>query len=161
MPEPAEPPAPIALAQPVPPAPEPQAPRELLQEKSGNYRSRSSNRRASPEFQDGRYGFESKDEMEVEVEEAQEQPPPPAMPRDDRNHEPRNERPDDRYLDDRRERYGYRPGYSRDTRPSRRDYDNRDNRYRNGNDNRRPTEPSRLYSDEMYSYPRSRGRGYR
>ena len=163
LPEPEPEPTVISnpLPQPVPIIPVETRSRELLSEKHSDYGSRATNeRRAEPEFQDGRYGFDTKEnDMEVDVDDRRKQPPSPPLPprRNDNHQQPRNERVDERYADDRRDRYGYRQGYSRDTRSNRRDYGSRDNRYRNGN--HRPAEPSRLYSDEMYSRPR--GNGYR
>ncbi|MCJ1327583.1 hypothetical protein MMC10_004254 [Thelotrema lepadinum] len=168
LPEPQPQPEPAAifnpLPQPVPSVLVKSSSRELLPEKHSDYDARTTTeRRAEPEFQDGRYGFESKeDNMEVDVDDRREQPAsPPHQPRrNDSHQQSRNERTSERYTDDRRDRYGYRPGYSRDTHSNRRDYggrDNNHNRYRNGN--HRPAEPNRLYSDEMYS--RSRGNGYR
>ena len=140
------------------------APRELLPEKKNDYGLHSVNdRRAEPEFQDGRYGFASKeDEMEMDVDD---QPAPSRIEsaRESRDDVRNSGRHEDRYVDDSRERYGYRQGYSRDTRSDRRDYESRNSHFRNGN--RRPGEPSHFYSPRLrsddYSNPGPRGHGYR
>ena len=91
-------------------------------------------RRAEPEFQDGRYGFDAQEEkMDIDVEER----------REDRREDRRDDRGDlGRGRDRGRGRDGGRGidlGRGRD--------------WGRGNDNRG------LYSDDLYS--RSRGRGYR
>ena len=102
-------------------------------------RSDRGRRRANPDIQDGRYGFETtEDKMEVDGD------VPPSAPRE-------TERPRDRHDLYRNEP----PGNGRDFR-----YDQpRGGYYDRGWDRGRPRDDRRLYSDGLYSRPH--GRGYR
>ena len=102
-------------------------------------RSDRGRRRADPEIQDGRYGFENtEDKMEVDGD------VPPVAPRESERLRDRH----DLYHDDR-----HRNG--RDFR-----YDQpRGGYYDRGWDRGRPRDDRRLYSDGIYSRPH--GRGYR
>lgn len=123
-----------------PPSSEPAYTEPSMKERS----TRETNGRyAEPEFQDGRYGFESREEkMDVDMEEKRE------LVRDNRRI--------DRYSARRDGRPGYGRGYQRDDRRDRDSY---------GRENGRPyggvaaPEPKRLYSDDLYS--NQRGRGFR
>ena len=96
-------------------------------------------RRADPDYQDGSYGFEPKeDRMDVDIDVARE------TPRNDRGIEHREERRDDR----RDARYSARKDMGRG-----RSYFDRDS---NGGQSRNN---QTLYSDDLY--PRPRGRGFR
>ncbi len=135
-------------------------------------------RRADPEFQDGSYGFDAREDvMDVEMDVPQSDAPvsdapqsdasrseAPRLdvprldtqrldaPRSDRRDDRRNDRGDGRRddrRDDRRDsRYDAPSGYGRG-----RSYIDRDR------DGGRPRNEQRLYSDNMY--PRPRGRGFR
>lgn len=106
-----------------------------------------SRKRADPEYQDGRYGFESKeDQMDVDTE-----APAPVIQREDHRENRRDDRRD------------ARQDYRRDERGGDRSYAPRDfgrGRYsQNDRGPGRPRDDRRLYSDNLY--PRSRGRGFR
>lgn len=99
-------------------------------------------RRADPEFQDGSYGFEAKDDtMDVDMD-----APAPAAPAPANVSAPRSDRRD--YRRDDRRAYEAPRDYGRG-----RSYYDRDR------DSGRPRNDQRLYSDDMY--PRPRGRGFR
>jgi hypothetical protein len=99
-------------------------------------------RRADPEFQDGSYGFDAKDDsIDVDMD-----APAPVTPAPANVSAPRSDRRDDR-RDDRR-------GYE-----APRDYGRGRSYYDRDRDSARPRHDQRLYSDDMY--PRPRGRGFR
>lgn len=106
-----------------------------------------SKRRADPQYQDGRYGFDStEDQMEVDTE------APVSVNRreehrDHRRDDRRDARQDDR-GDGRVNDRNYTPG----------DF-GRGRFYQGDRDSGRPRNDRRLYSDNLY--PRSRGRGFR
>ena len=149
---------------------EPGAPRvDLTRDPAPSYdtqreQSDRNRRRADPEFQDGSYGFDAReDAMDMDVPPSDAPPsdvPHSDAPRSDapRLDAPRSDRRDDRRdnprdgrRDDRRDaRYNPPNDYGRG-----RSYVDRD-RDRDGG---RPRNDQRLYSDNMY--PRSRGRGFR
>ena len=100
-------------------------------------------RRAEPEFQDGSFGFENKDEqMDVDMGVPDEPAPAPApvAPLGSYRPDRRDDRRDGRYEAPRDNGRG-RPYYDRDR------------------DGGRPRNDQRLYSDDLY--PRPRGRGFR
>ena len=113
-------------------------------------------KRAEPEFQDGSYGFNAKDDtMDVDIATPAPAPalvptpiPAPVLvaPAPANVSAPRSDRRDDR-RDDRR-------GYD-----APKDYGRGRSYYDRDRDSGRPRNDQRLYSDEMYSRPR--GRGYR
>lgn len=107
-------------------------------------------RRADPELQDGRYGFEAKeDQMDVDVEVLGSEPSRPDVPRTD---DTRSVRRDDRDRDRRDNRREVRYDAPRDGGRGRSYFD----RDRDGG---RARSDYRLHSDDMY--PRPRGRGFR
>lgn len=162
-----------ALAPPRKTPTEPRAPRgDLNRDPAPSYdtqreQSDRNRRRADPEFQDGSYGFDAKEDvMDVDMDAPRPDPPVSDVPQSDaprsdppRLDAPRSDRRDDR-RDDRRE------GRRDDRRDGRRDaqYDSPSD-YGRGRpyidrdrDHGRPRNDQRLYSDNMY--PRPRGRGF-
>lgn len=118
-------------------------------------------RRAEPEFQDGSYGFDDKndkdDTMDVDMDaQAQVQAPilapapAPTVPAPANVSAPRSDRREDRRDERRDDRRGYEAP---------RDYGRGRPYYDRDRDSGRPRNDQRLYSDDMYS--RSRGRGFR
>ena len=122
--------------QPTPPEPRLAQPAVAHAEHSYNGIATERNgRRAEPEFQDGSYGFEAREErMDIDVDER----------RDERRDKWRDDRRDDRPEDRRVERRDDRRIDPRELGRSR-DYGGR------GRDSRG------LYSDTLYSRPRGRG----
>ncbi|KAM0800017.1 hypothetical protein BDR22DRAFT_274493 [Usnea florida] len=125
-------------------------------------------RRAEPEFQDGSYGFDAREDvMDVDMDAPRSEAPVSEIPQSDAPHSdslrldaPRSDRRDDR-RDERRD------GRRDERRDERRDarYDAPNDYSRGGpyldrdRDRGRPRNDQRLYSDNMY--PRPRGRGFR
>ena len=125
-----------------PPAPERPQAREVIPQVARDQRPRDTDaRRADPEFQDGSYGFESRNEpidVDMEVDEADYE-----VRLDDYRNDRYNERP--------RDRRDYEPRYRASDRDTRADYRPQEkSRPGGGMENRR------LYSDDLYS---QRGRG--
>ena len=166
---PPPPPAPAPRKTPI----EPKAPRvDLTRDPAPSYdtqreQSDRNRRRADPEFQDGSYGFDAREDvMDVDMDaprsDAPVDVPQPDSSRSDppRTDPPRSERRDDR-RDDRRD--GRRDERRDDRRDARYDAPSDYGRGRPYNDRDRdrgrPRNDQRLYSDNMY--PRPRGRGFR
>ena len=102
-----------------------------------------SRRRAEPEFQDGSFGFEAKDnpmDVDMDVSEEPAPAPIPVAPLGSQRDDHRNDRRNGRY-DGLRDSGRGRSYYDRDR------------------DGGRPRNDQRLYSDDLY--PRPRGRGFR
>ncbi|KAL9073746.1 MAG: hypothetical protein Q9161_002784 [Pseudevernia consocians] len=138
-------------------------------------------RRADPEFQDGSYGFDAREDvMDVDMDVPRSDAPvsdapvsnaphfdasrsdPPRLdaPRSDRRDDRRNDHGDSRQVDRRDDRRDDRRNDRRDARydaPS--DYGRGRSYIDRDRDGGRPRNDQRLYSDSMY--PRSRGRGFR
>ena len=154
---------------------DPRAPRvDLTRDPAPSYdaqreQSDRNRRRADPEFQDGSYGFDVREDvMDVDMDAARSDPPVSEVPQSDASRSdatridpPRSDRRDDR-RDDHRDARGD------DRRDDRRDahYDSPNN-YGRGRpyndrdrDHGRPRNDQRLYSDNLYSRPRG-GRGFR
>ena len=150
---------------------EPRAPRvDLTRDPAPSYdiqreQSDRNRRRADPEFQDGSYGFDAREDvMDVDVDaprsdapvdvpnpESSRSDPPRTDPprserRDDRRDDRRDSRRDDRRDDRREPRYEPPTDYGRG-----RPYSDRDR------ERGRPRSDQRLYSDNMYQRPRGRG----
>ena len=157
---------------------EPKAPRvDLTRDPAPSYdtqreQSDRNRRRAEPEFQDGSYGFDAREDvMDVDMDAPRSEAPVSEIPQSDAPHSdpirldaPRSDRRDDRRNDQRDDR---REGRRDDRRDERRDarYDAPSD-YGRGRpyidrdrDRGRPRNDQRLYSDNMY--PRPRGRGFR
>ena len=100
-------------------------------------------RRAEPEVQDGSYGFDKSEQMDVEMD----APVPLGAPPPPRPEPPRAPRQEERPY----ERRDYAPrDYGRSS------YDDRDrDRFRGGGG--RPRDDRRLYSVDLYQRPRGRG----
>ena len=152
---------------------EPKAPRvDLTRDPAPSYdtqreQSDRNRKRADPEFQDGSYGFDAREDvMDVDLDaprsdapvtdvppdasrsDAPRLDPPRSDRRDDRHDNRRDARRDDRRDDRRDTHYDSPSDYGRG-----RPYTDRDR------DHVRPRADQRLYSDNMY--PRARGRGFR
>lgn len=157
---------------------EPRAPRvDLTRDPAPSYdtqreQSDRNRRRADPEFQDGSYGFDAReDTMDVDMDVPPSDAPASDVPHSDasRSDAPRLDAPRSDRRDDRRD--NPRDGRQDSRRDDRRD-DRRDARYNAPSDYGRgrsyidrdrdvvrPRNDQRLYSDNMY--PRPRGRGFR
>lgn len=161
---------------------EPRGPRiDLTRDPAPSYdiqreQSDRNRRRADPEFQDGSYGFDAREDiMDVDMDAPRSDAPVSDVPHSDasRSDAPRLDAPrSDRRNDRRDDRIDGRRDDRRDDRREDPRDDRRDARYdvpsdysrgksyidrdRNGG---RPRNDQRLYSDNMY--PRPRGRGFR
>lgn len=157
---------------------EPRAPRiDLTRNPAPSYdtqreQSDRNRRRADPEFQDGSYGFDAREDvMDVDMDAPRSDPPVSDVPHSDasRSDAPRPDPPRSDRLDDRRD--DRRDGRRDERRDERRD-DRRDAHYNSPSDygrgrpyvdrdrdHGRPRNDQRLYSDNLY--PRPRGRGFR
>lgn len=161
---------------------EPRAPRvDLTRDPAPSYdtqreQSDRNRRRADPEFQDGSYGFDAREDvMDVDMDVPRSDAPASDVPHSDasRSDAPRLDAPRSDRRDDRRDipRDGRRDERRDDRREERRE-DRREARYDapsdygrgrsyvdRDRDGGRPRNDQRLYSDNMY--PRPRGRGFR
>lgn len=153
---------------------EPRAPRiDLTRDPAPSYdtqreQSDRNRRRADPEFQDGSYGFDAREDiMDVDMDVPRSDAPVSDVPHPDASRSdaprldvPRSERRDDR-RDDRRD--GGRDERRDDRRDARydvpSDYGRGKSYIDRDRDGGRPRNDQRLYSDNMY--PRPRGRGFR
>lgn len=168
-------PTPSPAIAPIPEAPtEPRVPRvDVTRDPAPSYdtqreQSDRNRRRADPEFQDGSYGFDAREDvMDVEMDAPPSDAPVSKVPHSDASRSdaprldaPRSDRQEDRRNDRRDSRRDDRREDGRDARyaaPS--DYGRGRSYVDRGRDGGRPRNDQRLYSDNMY--PRPRGRGFR
>lgn len=167
-----------ALAPPRKTPVEPKAPRvDLTRDPAPSYdtqreQSDRNRRRAEPEFQDGSYGFDAREDvMDLDMDPPRSEAPVSETPQSDAPHSdplrldaPRADRRDDRRNDQRDDRRDGRRDERRDERRDARydapsDYGRGRPYIDRDRDGGRPRNDQRLYSDNMY--PRPRGRGFR